>query len=285
MYWLRVMGALLLGLLLVHTPNVLATVSNTGFSADRTLHWQRLYGDSIEFQVWRDGEQVGSYRTLFNADSEELQIETQMELEISWLWWRYRYQYQATEFWRQGRLEKLNSSIDDNGDFLEHRFYRRGDRLIGGNQVPEAESQQDPAMPNDAESVALPVLASHHYNIAVLDQGRVLNTLTGRVNSFEIEPLGIMWIDSAGGKIEARGFRYQGELHDTDVWYDSQDRWVGLRFLDRRGATMEFRCKRCGSRASSSKSMIEPSTYIQPPIGQVIVPTQMLRPIRQRWQL
>ncbi|RDE24867.1 hypothetical protein DV711_04605 [Motiliproteus coralliicola] len=272
----------MLALLLVHSPHALASLEGADRLADRSQHWQRLYGDSIKFEVWRDGEPVGSYQTRFGGGSEQFRVEAEMELELSWLWWRYRYQYQAVELWRQGHLSRLSSRIDDNGELVQHHFSRQGDWLV------ETDASMAPVESGGAASVPLPVLASHHYDIAVLHQGRVLNTLTGQVNRFEIEPLGAMRIASAQGQIEARGYRYRGELHDTEVWYDNRNRWVGLRFKDRRGATVEFRCQRCGrDRSSDNRLMQSPSTgeWVRPPSGRVLNPSQSPGSLNLRWQL
>ncbi|WP_421862497.1 DUF6134 family protein [Motiliproteus sp.] len=281
MYWLRVIGALLLGLLLVHSPHVLASVGGPGPEADRHQHWQMLYGDSIEFEVWRDGEPVGRYHTRFDGGAGQLRVEAQMELELSWLWWRYRYRYQAVELWQQGHLSALSSRIDDDGEQIHYHFVRFGDQLI------ETDASLTPVASSRAKPVPLPVLASHHYDIAVLDQGRVLNTLTGQLNRFQVEQLGSMTIASARGKIDARGFRYQGELHDTEVWYDERNRWVGLRFKDRRGMTVEFRCQRCGRDQSTNLMMRFPATGVgwPLPLGRVLNPDQSPQLIRPRWQL
>ena len=201
----------------------------TGTAPELASRWQRLYGDTIEFVVLRNGREVGHYRTEFDYRGRQLRVASTMELQVRWLLWRYRYSYRADEYWRDDQLQGLRAEIDDDGEITRFEFERRGQSLIDqqGEQLP------------------LPVLASHHYNIAVLQQGQVLNTLTGRLNRFEVDDLGMEVLALVDGELQARRYRYRGELHDTEVWYDNDGRWVGLRFNDPRGAQLEFRCRSC----------------------------------------
>jgi hypothetical protein len=191
--------------------------------------WRELYGDQLLFDVYRDGDRIGSYSTRFSGDSERWRMEAEMKLELSWMFWRYRYRYQGTEYWRGDQLQRLWIEVDDDGDRSELRF-ERDNGSLRADGLP---------------AIELPVLPSHHYNRDLTRSERLLNTLTGRLNRVQVEPLGPAQIQGASGSIDAQGYRYSGDLRDTEAWYDASGRWVGLRFVDRRGGRIEFRCRSC----------------------------------------
>lgn len=191
--------------------------------------WRDLYGDQLLFDVYRDGDRIGSYSTRFSGDAQQWRMQAEMKLELRWLLWRYRYHYQGSEYWRGNELQRLEILLDDDGDRSELLFQRDDDRLRAAG-LPE---------------VDLPVLPSHHYNKALIASDRLLNTLTGRLNRVEVKSLGQARIEMTTGSIEALGYRYSGDLRDTEAWYDNAGRWVGLRFVDRHGGQVEFRCRSC----------------------------------------
>ncbi len=195
--------------------------------------WQSLYGDSLLFDVYRDGEQVGHYLTEFRDNSSGWDVEARMELNIEWLFWTYRYRYSALENWRQGQLQRVQAQVDRNGDENMIAFERNGNWLESGN----------------GDQARLPILATHHYDVDVINSSQVANTLTGRINTITVTPMGLDSLLIEGKTVQAQRYQYQGDLRQTSVWYDLKGRWVGLRFTDQRGAEMEFRCRRCGQGA------------------------------------
>ncbi len=202
-----------------------------GLSASLAAHpWRDLYGDSLEFDVVRNGERVGQYVTEFRGDGDAWHVEARMELDLRWLFWRYQYRYHAVEAWTTAGLEGLQVRIDQDGERQAFVFHRQGPWLQTAN----------------GERVLLPVLPTHHYDVAVIGDEQVVNTLTGEISPTNVTAMGVEERSAAGRTINAQRYQYGGELQQTQVWYDQQGRWVGLEFLDPRGATVEFYCRRCG---------------------------------------
>ncbi|MDH2433108.1 DUF6134 family protein [Pokkaliibacter sp. MBI-7] len=229
---------LLTALLLVAAPSCGAgTVQST--SALSQPDWQRFYGDQpLHFIVMRKGKAIGSYTTRFvDEPAGGYRVEARLAIEVRVLLWDYRYQYQAEEVWQPSHngevLSQLQVEINDDGKPFSLSLQRQGKQLVGSS------SQGNVTVP-------LPVLTTQHYNAAVLQQSQVLNTLTGKVNSFHIVALGEEMITAQGRQIAARHYRYQGELHDTDVWYDAAGRWLRLRFRGKDGTPIELVCQQCG---------------------------------------
>ncbi|MFT6915390.1 MAG: hypothetical protein ACJAWL_001695 [Motiliproteus sp.] len=192
--------------------------------------WRSLYGDQLIFDVYRNGDRVGQYSTEFRGEGDNWLVEARMELDLKWLFWNYRYRYNATETWQEGELAGLEVHIDSDGDLQAFSFERQGQWLQGAQ----------------GEKIELPVLATHHYDASVVDRDRVINTLTGKLNHIRVQPLGIEILSAGGQPLSARRYQYSGDLTRTEVWYDPRGRWVGLEFVDQRGATITFKCQHCG---------------------------------------
>lgn len=193
-------------------------------------HWQQLYGSTVwDFSVLRKGQQVGQYRLQFVGGENDWQVISELDMNIAILWWHYDYHYQAVEQWQGEQLQSLRITINDNGEQSSQLWQRQGEVLQGP----------------DGRQLALPLWLSHHYDRRVLEQTQLFNTLTGRLNRFQLGPISLAAVHSNGQPLEAQGFAYEGELHDTQVWYDQQGRWVGLRFKARDASWIELRCRRC----------------------------------------
>lgn len=201
-----------------------------------------LYGSEVRFEVLRNGSSVGSHVTRFAREGERLKVTSQMDIEIDFLiFTAYRFEYGSKDLWCGDELVSLEAWRDDNGE----KHFVRADR--DGDLVRVSDGERDLVAPGD-------IIPTNHWNAAVLTRDRVLNTLTGGVNSVEITSLGPDVVTLADGEsLPAQHFRYSGEL-EADVWYDADGRWVGLRFEGRDGSEIVYRCQTCSrSRIASSE--------------------------------
>ena len=214
---------------------------NARASDAETRDWQAFYGEQgLQFEVVRNGKPVGDYTTTFEQSGDQLIVETEMNLDITVLWLlHYRYQYRGREVWQEGSLQSVTSKISDNGKTTGLSLKRRGDELTGEG-------------PTGPVTVPAGTLPTHHYNAAVINHEAVLNTLTGKVNQVSVEPLPAEQVRTGERSRRAIRYRYTGELHDTDAWYDEQGRWVKLLFKGSDGSDIELVCRQCGDEGESS---------------------------------
>ena len=99
-------------------------------------------------------------------------------------------------------------------------------------------------VPDGVVSVDAPLYPTNHWNPAVVEQVRVLNTLTGKINNVQIKAQNKESVLTENGTIEATRYAYSGDL-ETEVWYDDAGRWVKMRFKARDGSTINYVCRRC----------------------------------------
>jgi hypothetical protein len=191
-----------------------------------------LYGGLLDFAVYRDGSRAGTHSVRFERAGESVIVTGRFELDVEVLFFTaYRFEYVSVGRWRHGRLQALKTTVDDNGAKSSVRASRRdkGFSIEG----PDG-SLQAPA----------PLYPTNHWNADVLGETRVLNTLTGRINTVSIEPAGREAVTTERGPVWATRYVYKGEL-ETEVWYDDAGRWVGMRFQARDGSTIDYACRRC----------------------------------------
>lgn len=191
-----------------------------------------VYGSEILFDVYRNGDKVGAHSVRFDEQGSDLTVESRFEIEIDVLFFTaYRYLYESEGRWRDGRLEGLDVRIDDDGDRSAVAVERRGEGFRVENSRESFEAQG-------------PIYPTNHWNSAVLDQTRVLNTITGRINEVRIEPRERDMVPTELGVVPATRYAYTGQLR-TEVWYDDSGRWVKMRFAGSDGSTIEYLCRLC----------------------------------------
>lgn len=192
----------------------------------------QLYGHKILFDVYRKDKRVGFHRVRFSQDAKTLSVESDFQLQLKILYVPvFRYAYRSESLWRMGQLDRLSVTLDDDGKRSSLDATRVGNRI----QVDRASG----SYMTDA-----PLFPTNHWNAAVLGQNRVLNTLTGRINSVRIELIVRETVHTERGDVPATRYAYTGDL-ETEVWYDDAGRWVKMRFAGRDGSPIEYICRRC----------------------------------------
>jgi len=193
------------------------------------------YGGSMEFEVLRDGDPVGQQTVFFQPMDGGINTTIEMRLDVKMLGFTvYRFGYRSEALWRDGQLVELNAITDDDGTQTQVSAATRGDWI----QVTG---------PSGDRAAQAGVFPTNHWNPGVVGSRAVLNTITGQIAAVNINAGGREVVQTASGPVEANRFVYSGDLHDVEVWYDAEGRWVRLRFPDKSGGVIDYRCIRCGA--------------------------------------
>ncbi|MEP0069281.1 DUF6134 family protein [Pyruvatibacter sp.] len=214
-----------------------ATASHAA-SADQV---RSLYGDRIEFGIYRDGSPVGKHEVRFEEQDGGLRVQTEFDLAVSALFITlFRLDYQSDAVWRDGQLVALEARTDQNGTVANVRAQADEGvlKITGPNGLYEAD---------------LGLFPTNHWNAGVVGSQQVLNTITGRVADVRLVPVGVEKVDTAHGVIDATRYRYEGAIQN-EVWYDSNGRWVQMRFLGQDGSNVELRCRKCKATETAEAS-------------------------------
>jgi hypothetical protein len=176
------------------------------------------------FDIIRKGERIGFHAVkVADTDDGGVRVDTRIEMQVKFGPIPvFRYEHVATEFWRDGRLQSIDSTTDNNGKPERLRVRRDGDSLIIDGTRYQGEGPGDAA-------------PSSYWNKAIVRTKTLLDTQNGRLIDVETENLGLT---SAPGGSRAEQHRLSGTV-DLNLWYDGE-RWVGADFVVR-GQALTYR--------------------------------------------
>lgn len=194
-----------------------------------------LYGDRIDFDVYRKGEKVGFHRVRFDGTPRNLTVQSEFKVQIDILLIPvFRFVYRSEGQWRDGMMRSLDASVDDDGTPFSLTVRDSGAQLLVKTS-------------DESISTEPPLFPTNHWNFGVTNQNRVLNTLTGKVNAVRIDPREREPVMTERGMVQATRYAYSGDL-ETEVWYDDSGRWVKMRFNGKDGTPIEYVCRQCQGR-------------------------------------
>ena len=192
---------------------------------------QHLRFPQRDFAVFLDDRRIGTHRFEFIAsppgDSTTVRSAAAFTVKILGIP-AYRYRHQASESWREGCLDALAASTDDNG--RQQRIEARRDggvlRVTGG-----------------AGPQALPgcVMSYAYWDRRLLSQDRLLNPQTGAYDAVGIESLGRDPLDLPGRRVAAERFRLTSDGLRIDLWYSPEGEWLQLDSTTRDGRRLRYR--------------------------------------------
>jgi hypothetical protein len=192
----------------------------------------KLYGNEMVFSVWRSGSEIGQHRVTFASENGALVVNSLFDIAVKFLGITvYRFKYQSEEVWRDGTLQRLDSTKDDNG-------------TVGKVEAKQENGELVITGPKVHETVTLPLLPSTHWNAQVIAADRVLNTLDGTVARIKLVPVGIEAVPVGSGQRQATHYHYTGDIK-AESWYDAEGHWVKLSFPGTDGTDIDYVCKSC----------------------------------------
>ena len=162
-------------------------------------------GQSAAFVVLRGGTPIGTHRAEVETVGDETRVHVSIALDVAFgpipL---YKYHHDSQEVWRDGRLTRLDSRTDDDGDILtlSVRSVAGGLRVEGSTGVFTAPADTVP---------------TSYWNPALATNRPLLDSQIGRLLDVVRVPLG-------PGR-----WRLEGELN-LDIAYSPQGQWTGLSF-------------------------------------------------------
>ena len=221
-------------LILVMGVSPHATATDLKQSAELTVVGEATSetGADLRFEVLRNGKPVGHHHVWLAELGDETRVDVRFEISVPILIIAsYDYLYESSARWEGDRLMSLEAKTDDDGDVS----------IVKVSQVDGVTRIIGPDGELDVPGALFP---TNHWNVGVLSEIRVLNTITGDVDQVTISEIGRETVATERGEIQATRYAYDGDLR-TEVLYDIEDRWVGMTFEAADGSTIDYRCLRC----------------------------------------
>jgi hypothetical protein len=172
------------------------------------------------FRVMLDDKEIGSHSFRVKREDEREVVDIRADFDIRFFAISfYTYEHDNRETWKNGCLDSIDSTTDDNGDEF---------RVEGRNRGASFElSTQD----GQAELDSRCVMTFAYWNSEFLDQPRLLNSQNGEYLPVEILAEGADQVEFGERSVAASRYRVRNAERDVDitVWYSRDDgRWLSL---------------------------------------------------------
>lgn len=184
---------------------------------------------TFQFEVLLDDDLIGQHRFEIDASGEQQRVTSQAEFEVDFLFiTAYRYRHQSNELFRNGCLERLSSTTNDNGT----RYQVKGSVLDGAFRVERGQ---------DVEQFEGCVKTFAYWDPSILEQPRLLNPQTGELESVRVQERGPEQVEVNGSTIEATRFDLVTDELTIELWYHDQLGWVRLASDTGKGPKLIYR--------------------------------------------
>jgi hypothetical protein len=183
----------------------------------------------IAFEVWRNGQMIGTHAVDFQGDGGDVKARTRAEFLVKFGPIPvFRYTFDSEETWRDGKFSTLDSQTQVNGGRDEVHAVCDGSVVT----IRTARGQI-----RTAPADALPL---SHWNKAAL-RNPLFNPQTGSMLKERVaHQAGETLRLPDGRSIQTTKFTLTGETEIID-WYDETGVWVALRGRIKDGSYLDYR--------------------------------------------
>lgn len=195
-------------------------------SNDLTLAQFRPAG-RLDYKVVRDGDEIGSLSIEFVRNGDQLTVRTHAKIVVTFIGIPlYRFVHDAEEQWANGKLLRLTSSSDDNGEPRQVAFRVDGDRLRG---TYNGRVRDYPAT----------LIPESLWNPEALHRTVLLDPIKGRDRQVTVVEKGEEAIEIKGQLVITHHYAVTDRI-THDIWYDSSGRLVQVRFSAKDGSEIQI---------------------------------------------
>ena len=170
---------------------------------------------SRSFRVTRSGSDIGRHRINVSRDGSDVRAQTNIDIAVKFLGiTAYRYELAYTEVYRNGLLQTLDATANDDGERGYVKAVRQGDMLeIDGSNYS-----------GPASGTAVP---TSYWRMPALQTTPWISAQSGEilsVNTTETQPLPHSPADARVWRATDNG------KYTVDIWYDAAGDWTGCSF-------------------------------------------------------
>lgn len=181
---------------------------------------------TILFDVFMEGDKVGQDRITFNRNGDTLVVERTVNLSYSFAYVNFLdYTHKSRDYWKHGRLVKVEGRTNNNGEKLTVRARRDGEEMV----IIEGEK------PGRTPSRVIP---TSWWNHGITKGPSLLDTQYGRYRSVSVEKVGEASRRKGSETVTADHYRVSGDL-ELQLWYGPDEELVGIEF-ERKGYTFTY---------------------------------------------
>ncbi len=183
---------------------------------------------TLRFKVYLDESPIGEHSFELTAGGAEKRVVSRARFDVNLLiFTAYRYRHESQEQWRDGCLERIQSTTDDNGK----------DFRVQGQRIADALKLEVNGKPD-----RLPTCVSTfaYWEPDFLKRPRLLNPQTGELVDVRLEPQGRERRTFRGSEVNAKRYRLKADDLDITLWYTADGDWIGLESDTGKGRKLRY---------------------------------------------
>lgn len=184
---------------------------------------------TLQFEVFRGQDSIGSHSIAFARDGSRLQVETNTEVQLKLIGVTvFSYTHRGRETWQGPYLQTLETETNDDG--TRHR--------VSGRRVDRGFSVEGTA---GSYVVSSGVIPGSYWNSDLVEANALIDVETGELFEIAVEDRGLDIVKAADEEVRARRFRVTGN-RVVHLWYDASGLVVKMAF-ESRGEYIEHRLR------------------------------------------
>lgn len=189
-----------------------------------------LHAEEWSFSVWLDKQNIGTHQ--FTLQDHRLSSRASFNVKVLFIN-AYRYQHQADESWQGECLQSLQAHTEENKEITDV-----SGRLSNGQFVVSKNKSM--------QTLPACVMTFAYWNPKILQQIKLLNPQNAEYLEVAVADEGVQSLNVRGTDIQTHQYRltgrYQGKTKlNITLWYDEQQRWVGLKSITPEGYTITYK--------------------------------------------
>lgn len=180
------------------------------------------------FKVFLEDKPIGEQVFRVSEEGGRARLLTEATFDVKVLFFTaYTYRHRNEEIWKDGCLERIESTTDDNGEPFRLLGRAEGDGFV----VETAKSST--TLPSCVRSFA-------YWNVDYLQGSKLLNSQTGEYEPVSVRSLGEVSLEMNGEPLRARRYAIEGPKLRIDLWYSLDDDWLALESSSKGGRTLRY---------------------------------------------
>jgi hypothetical protein len=172
--------------------------------------------DLLRFQVYLGDKPIGEHSFHISETGDLTRVSSRAAFDVDFLFVNvYRYRHNSRELFREGCLQEIRSTTDDNG-----KRYRVEGAAIGKQfQIERGDGKEQ-------TEGCLKTFA--YWDPDFLNQKRLLNAQTGKLEPIRVSPKGSDHVRVGNREVPATRYALSADALSIDLWYNDDLGWVGL---------------------------------------------------------
>jgi hypothetical protein len=181
------------------------------------------------FEVFLEDKPIGEQVFRLREEGGRARLLTEASFDVKVLFFTaYTNRHRNEEIWKDGCLERIESTTDDNG-----APFRLHGRVAGEGFVVETEKFST-TLPSCVRSFA-------YWNVDYLMRApKLLNSQTGEYETVTVRSLGEERLDVRGAPRPTRRYALEGPKLRIDLWYSLDNDWLALESASKGGRRLRY---------------------------------------------